>query len=139
MKFLNTFQPVALVILRVALAIVFLSHGYPKLAHLRGNAQMQSFFVEHGLPAFFLYVAGVLEVFGGALILLGLFTRPAALLLAGEMCVAIVKVHMVHGYLAVHDYEFPMIMAAACLALCTIGPGPLSVDNVAFGGEKGSG
>jgi len=138
-KFLNTFQPVALVILRVALAIVFLSHGYPKLAHLRGNAQMQGFFVEHGLPAFFLYVAGVLEVFGGALILLGLFTRPTALLLALEMCVAIVKVHLGHGYLAVHDYEFPMMMAATCFALSTIGAGPLSVDNVAFGGEKGSG
>ena len=139
MKFLNTFQPVALVILRIALAIVFLSHGYPKLAHLRGNAQMQGFFVEHGLPGFFLYVAGVFEVFGGALILLGLFTRPAALLLALEMCVAIVKVHLDHGYLAVHDYEFPMMMAVACLALSTIGPGSLSVDNVAFGGEKGSG
>ena len=138
MKFLNTFQSVALLVLRITLAIIFLSHGYPKLAHLRGNAQMQSFFVEHGLPGYFLYIAGVLEVFGGALLLLGLFARPAALLLGLEMCVAIWKVHSGHGYLAVHDYEFPLIVAVTCFALSTIGAGPLSVDNAIFGGEKGN-
>lgn len=139
MKFLSRLQPVALLVLRIALGIIFLTHGYPKLAHLRGNAQMQGFFVEHGLPAYFLYVAGVIEVFGGALLLAGLFTRPAALLLALEMCVAIVKVHMAHGYLAVHDYEFPMSLAAACFVLATVGPGFISLDHAIFKGEKGAG
>jgi len=136
-KFLNTLQPVALLVLRIALAIIFLAHGYPKLAHLRGNAQMQSFFVEHGLPGYFLYVAGVLETFGGVLLLLGLFARPAALLLAGEMCVAIWKVHSAHGYLAVHDYEFPLTLVVACFALATIGAGAFSLDNAILG-AKGS-
>src|SRR2546423_7175166 len=136
-KFLNTLQPVALLVLRIALAIIFLAHGYPKLAHLRGNAQMQGFFVEHGLPGYFLYVAGVLETFGGVLLLLGLFARPAALLLAGEMCVAIWKVHSAHGYLAVHDYEFPLTLVVACFALATIGAGAFSLDNAIFG-AKGS-
>ena len=139
MKFLSRLQPVGLLVLRIALGIIFLTHGYPKLAHLRGNAQMQGFFVEHGLPAYFLYVAGVIEVFGGALLLAGLFTRPAALLLALEMCVAIVKVHMAHGYLAVHDYEFPMSLAAACFVLATVGPGFISLDHAIFKGEKGAG
>jgi putative oxidoreductase len=123
--------------MRIALGVIFLTHGYPKLAHLRGNAQMQSFFVEHGLPGYFLYVAGVLEVFGGALLLAGLFTRPVALLLTLEMCVAIVKVHLGHGYLAVHDYEFPLMVATACFLLAAIGAGFISLDYAIFKDGKG--
>jgi putative oxidoreductase len=128
-KFLDMFRPVGLLVLRVALGIIFIAHGYPKLAHLRGGAQMQSFFVEHGLPGYFVYVAGVIEAFGGGLLLLGLFTRAAGLLLAIEMCVAIWKVHSGHGYLAVHDYEFPLTLAASCFALATVGAGMISLDQ----------
>jgi putative oxidoreductase len=133
-KFLDSFRAVGLLVLRMALGIIFIAHGYPKLAHLRGGAQMQGFFVEHGLPGYFAYVAGVIETFGGGLLLLGLFTRPAALLLALEMCVAIWKVHSGHGYLAVHDYEFPLTLAAACVALATVGAGGISLDQPLFGG-----
>jgi putative oxidoreductase len=134
LKFLESFRPVGLLVLRVALGIIFIAHGYPKLAHLRGGAQMQSFFVEHGLPGYFLYIAGVIETFGGGLLLLGLFTRAAALLLAIEMCVAIWKVHSARGYLAVHDYEFPLTLVAACFALATVGAGMISLDLLLFEG-----
>jgi putative oxidoreductase len=134
LRFLNSLQPVGLLVLRIAMGIIFIAHGYPKLAHLRGGAQMQSFFVEHGLPGYFVYVAGVIETFGGGLLLLGLFTRAAALLLAMEMCVAIWKVHSVHGYLAVHDYEFPLTLATACFALATVGAGMISLDLMLFEG-----
>jgi putative oxidoreductase len=128
---------VGLLVLRIALAIIFISHGYPKLAHLRGGTQMQGFFVEHGLPGYFLYVAGVIETFGGGMLLLGLFMRGAALLLAIEMSVAIWKVHSLHGYLAVHDYEFPLALATACFALATVGAGLISLDQFLFeGGGK---
>ena len=138
MKFLDSLRPVGLLALRIALGVIFLYHGYPKLAHLRGGAQMQSFFVEHDLPGYFLYVAGVIETFGGGLLLLGLFTRPAALLLGLEMCVAIWKVHSAHGYLAVHDYEFPLTLAMACFALATVGAGLISLDQPLFeGGGRG--
>lgn len=132
MKFLDLFRPAGLLVLRMALGIIFIAHGYPKLAHLRGGTQMQSFFVEHGLPGYFVYVAGVIETFGGGLLLLGLFTRAAALLLAMEMCVAIWKVHSGHGYLAVHDYEFPLTLATACFALATVGAGAISLDQPLF-------
>jgi putative oxidoreductase len=135
-KFLNSLQPVGLLVLRIALGIIFVSHGYPKLAHLRGGAQMQGFFVEHGLPGYFLYIAGVIETFGGGLLLLGLFTRAAGLLLALEMCVAIWKVHSAHGYLAVNDYQFPLSLAAACFALATVGAGMISVDQFLFEGGR---
>jgi putative oxidoreductase len=133
-KFFDSLRPIGLLLLRIALGVIFLSHGYPKLAHLRGGAQMQSFFVEHGLPGSFLYVSGVLETFGGGLLLLGLFTRAAAVLLGLEMCVAIWKVHSGHGYLAVHDYEFPLTLATACFALATIGAGLISLDQPLFEG-----
>jgi putative oxidoreductase len=135
-KFLNSLQPVGLLVLRIALGIIFVSHGYPKLAHLRGGAQMQGFFVEHGLPGYFLYIAGVIETFGGGLLLLGLLTRAAGLLLALEMCVAIWKVHSAHGYLAVNDYQFPLSLAAACFALATVGAGMISVDQFLFEGGR---
>ena len=130
MKILNRLQPIALLILRIALGIIFMTHGYPKLGHLRGGSQMQGFFIEHGLPGYFVYVAGVIEMFGGGLVLIGLFTRPAALLLALEMCVAIWKVHSGHGIFAVHDYEFPLSLAASCFALATIGAGFISLDSL---------
>ena len=62
MRLLNTLQPFGLLALRLALGIIFFAHGYPKLAHLGGG--MQGFFVEHGLPGYFVYISGVLEVFG---------------------------------------------------------------------------
>jgi putative oxidoreductase len=132
MKSLNALQPVGLLALRIALGIIFFSHGYPKVAHL--GPGMQESFVQHGLPGYFVYVSGVLEVFGGMLLVLGLFTRVAALLLAIEMVVAIWKVHSGHGYFAVHEYEFPLAMAAACFALATVGAGLLSLDQPLFEG-----
>ena len=136
MKSLNALQPFALLALRIALGIVFFSHGYPKLVH---GAGMQGFFVQHGLPGYFVYVSGVLEVFGSVLLVLGLFTRPAALLLAVEMAVAIWKVHSLKGYLAVHEYEFPLMLAVACFALATVGAGKLSVDQPLFESRGGWG
>ena len=131
MKFLSTLQPLGLLVFRVALGVIFLTHGYPKLT--RSAAAMQGMFVQHGLPAQLVYVAGVLETFGGILLILGLFTRPVALLLAIEMAVAIVKVHSGHGIMALREYEFPLALGTACLALATVGAGVLSGDHLLFG------
>jgi putative oxidoreductase len=132
MKSLNSLQPLGLLVLRLALGLIFFSHGYPKLAH--SGAGMQGFFVQHGLPGYFVYVAGVLEVFGGVLLALGLFTRGAALLLAIEMGVAIWKVHSAGSIYAVHDYEFPLAVLAGSFALATVGAGLLSLDHPLFEG-----
>jgi putative oxidoreductase len=131
MKFLNSFQPLGLAILRVALALIFIYHGYPKL--VRTDAMMREFFVQHGFPSYFVGLAGILECIGGGMLLIGLFTRPAALLLATEMVIAIWKVKMVHGVFAVNEYQFELTLAAACVALATLGAGTLSVDHVMLG------
>src|SRR6195256_1426211 len=129
---LNALQPVGLLLLRLALGIIFIWHGYPKLTH--PNAR-HGIFVQHGLPGYFVTAAGVLEVFGGGLLILGFLTRIAALLLAIEMGVAIWKVHSAGGYLAVHNYEFPLAMLVGSFALATIGAGRFSIDHPLFEGS----
>ena len=135
MKFLNSLQPLGLAILRVALAVIFIYHGYPKL--VRADAMMRAFFVQHGFPGYFVGLAGILECVGGGLLLIGLFTRPAALLLAVEMGIAIWKVKLVHGVFAVNEYQFELVLAAACVALATVGAGSLSVDHLILGESGG--
>jgi putative oxidoreductase len=136
MKFLNSFQPIGLAILRAVLALIFIYHGYPKL--VRADVMMRQFFIQHGFPGYFVGLAGILECVGGGLLLIGLFTRPAALLLAAEMLIAIWKVKMVHGVFAVNEYQFELALAAACMALATVGAGSLSVDHVMLGESGGA-
>jgi putative oxidoreductase len=136
MKFLNSLQPLSLLLLRVALGIIFLFHGYPKLAH---SGNFQGFFAGHGLPGYFVYIAGILETFGGGMLILGLFLQPVALLLAIEMCVAIWKVHSSGGYMAVPMYEFPLTVMTSCFVLATVGAGMISVDNFLFEKSRGGG
>ena len=136
MNFLNALQPLGLLVLRVALATIFVYHGYPKLVH--PDAAMREFFVQHGIPGYFVGLTGILECLGSGLLVIGLFTRPVALLLAFEMCVAIWKVRLVHGVMAVNEYQFELALMAACFALATVGAGVLSGDHLVFakGGKK---
>lgn len=130
MQQLEKLKPLALLLLRCALGVIFIYHGMPKLF---GNSQQfLEFFGRMGFPPFMAYVAGVVELFGGVLLIAGLFTRVAGFLLAGEMAVAIWKVHMSKGVLAVNEYEFPLALAVAAFALATIGAGAISLDKVIF-------
>jgi len=131
MKFLNALQPLGLVILRLALALIFVFHGYPKL--VRADAAMRDFFMQHGFPGYFVGLAGILECLGSGLLVIGLFTRPVALLLAIEMGIVIWKVKSGHGVMAVNDYQLELALGAACAALATVGAGVLSMDHVFFG------
>ena len=131
MKSLSALQPLGLAILRLALALIFVYHGYPKL--VRTDPGMRAFFLQHGFPAYFVDLAGILECAGAGLLAAGLFTRPAALLLAAEMGVVIWKVKFTHGVLGVGDYQLELALGGACLALATIGAGAFSVDALLFG------
>jgi len=135
MKFLNALQPLGLLILRLALALIFVYHGYPKL--VRADAGMRDFFLQHGFPGYFVGLAGILECLGGGLLVIGLFARPVALLLAIEMGVVIWKVKSSHGVMAVNDYQLELALGAASTALATVGAGVLSLDHMIFG-ESGN-
>lgn len=135
MEFLEKLKPLALLLLRAALGVIFISHGYPKLfTYLHETVSM---FQQLGFPGYFAYISGVLELFGGLLLLAGLFTQIASLLLAIEMAVAIWRVHLPQGtILAVKNYEFPLALAAGAFVLATIGAGSISLDHVLYGVRK---
>jgi putative oxidoreductase len=135
MQGLEKLKPLALLLLRLALGIIFIFHGYPKLfTHTRETMQM---FQHMGFPGYFAYIAGAIEFFGGLVLILGLFTRIAGILLAGEMAVAIWRVHLPQGPISmVKNYEFPMALAATAFTLACVGAGLLSLDHVIFGGGR---
>ena len=138
MEILEKLKPLALLILRAGIGIIFIYHGYPKL--FTHTHDIMAAFQRMGFPSFFVYIAGVVEFFGGIVLILGLFTRIGALLLAGEMAIAVLKVHLPQGAITdVKNYEFPMILAVACFALATIGAGLISIDHAIYrGGGKPS-
>ena len=137
MKALSALQPVALLLMRVVFGVIFISHGYPILTHRTGATQ--TLYAQHGLPAYVALVVGVIDVFGGGLLLLGLFTRGAALVLALETVLLILRVYTPHSYFALNEYGFPLVVAVGCLALATIGAGSLSVDFPMFESGRGRG
>ena len=136
MQGLERLKPLALLLLRLALGIIFIFHGYPKLfTHTRETMQM---FQHMGFPGYFAYIAGAIEFFGGLVLILGLFTRIAGILLAGEMAVALWRVHLPQGPVTmVKNYEFPMALAAAAFTLACVGAGLVSLDHVIFGDRRG--
>lgn len=127
---LEKLKPLGLLLLRCALGVIFVYYGYPKL--FGDTPRTVEAFVKLGFPSYFAYIAGIVEFFGGCLLIAGLFTRIAGLLLAGEMVVAIWKVHLGKGILAVSEYQFPLALAAAAFALVTTGAGVISFDGVLF-------
>lgn len=131
MDFLERLRPFTLLVLRVAVGVIFVYHGYDKYHH--GIAATKEMMTNFGLPSYFAYISISIELFGGALLLLGFLTRPIAALLTIEMCVAIVKVHLAHGIGAIHQYEFPLAMCVASLAIATFGAGKASLDYAFFG------
>ena len=130
MATLEKLKPVALLLLRLALGVIFIYHGLPKLSH--AHEWMRNF--QHmGFPGYFAYIAGILEVFGGALLIAGLFTRIAGLLLAGEMAIALIKVHgLFSSPGTVGKYEFPLALCTAAFVLATVGAGMISLDQALF-------
>src|SRR5271156_2451889 len=138
MEVLEKLKPLALLLLRVGLGVIFISHGYPKLFTQSQHATES--FVHLGFPAYFAYISGVLEFFGGLLLIVGLFTRIAGLLLAIEMAIAIWRVHLPQGtFLDVHNYELPLALFVGAFALAAVGAGMISLDHLLYGAGSGSG
>jgi putative oxidoreductase len=130
LAFLDKLRPLSLLLLRFGFGVVFIYHGYPKLFS-RPEFYQQAF-ERLGLPPGLSYAAGIIELFGGALLLVGLFTRAAALLLAAEFLFAMWKVHLREGLLAVPEYEFALLVVGAALVLASTGAGPVSLDYAIF-------
>lgn len=130
MQFLEKFKPLGLLVLRAALGASFLFHGYPKLSD---PAHALKLFQGYGFPGYFAYLSGILEVFGGGLLIAGLFTRGAALLLAVETGLVLGRsIGPSAGIYAFGRYELPLLLGAMALALVTTGAGAISLDAFTF-------
>lgn len=114
-------------VLRVGAGLLFMQHGVQKLFGLMGGFGGPG----HTAPMMSRFgVAGVLEFFGGLLIVVGLFTRPVAAVLVLEMIVAFTTAHMPRGGWPVENLgELALLYALIFALLAVLGPGPFSVDH----------
>jgi putative oxidoreductase len=114
-------------VLRIVTAALFMVHGTQKLFNIPPSG-IPGFPVS---PASLLGAASILEIVGGFLLLIGLFTRPVAFVLAGEMAVAYFKAHAPQGFLPIMNHgELPVLLCFLFLYLSAAGGGRWSLDAV---------
>ena len=127
--FMHRFTDSTLALLRVMAGWMFMQHGVQKLFGWLGGWRG-----EPGATAPLVSqagLAGVLEVFGGALIVLGLFTRPVAFLLSGMMAVAYFQSHAPDGFWPIQNRgELAALYCFVFLYFSARGAGPYSVDGI---------
>ena len=136
MRILDRLQPLALLVMRVALGAIFIAHGAQKVfGGMHGTEKIVSGI---GFPWWMAYLLAAAELGGGILVLVGLLTRLGALAICVDMCVAIAKVHWKNGLMKPGGFEFPLACAALAFALIFFGAGPIALDSVLFrgGGPK---
>ena len=129
--------------LRVGVGLVMLVHGLGKLdvgplANGAGVLGVAGFFGSLGIPAplAFAWLVTLVEAGGGLLLLLGLLTRYAAALVAVDMAVATVLVHLPNGFgVSTGGYEFTLLLTLAAVSVVLSGPGRLSLEYALFGRE----
>jgi putative oxidoreductase len=122
----HTWSPRLLGVLRIVTSFLFLQHGSSKLLHVP--------YVEWAAHTELMSlggVAGVLELIGGALLLIGLFSRPVAFILSGEMAVAYFMAHAPTAFLPIiNQGELAVVFCFVFLYLWAAGPGAWSVDGL---------
>lgn len=129
----TSFAPLAL---RIGAGIIFAAYGAQKLFAWFGGYGLEGtgqWMASIGLEPGFLMAlaAGSAEFFGGLLLIVGLFTRPAAIVLAFTMLMAIVTVHLPNGlFMANNGYAFGLALLVIAVSLAISGAGKLSLDNV---------
>jgi putative oxidoreductase len=116
--------PRALSVLRIITGLLIIQHGMAKLIGFPAVAAFANL-----QPLSLLGAAGFIELIGGALLILGLLTQPAAFIISGEMAVAYFMVHAPKGFFPLLNGGTLAIMYCfTCLYLSTAGAGPWSVD-----------
>ncbi|MGA2742159.1 MAG: DoxX family protein [Bryobacteraceae bacterium] len=139
-KLIHTNPHAAPTILRLALGVVFFTHGAQKMLGWWGgygfSGTMGGF--EHmGIPAVFAFLAIAAEFFGAIGLILGLLGRVAAFGIACNMVVAIVKVHAANGFFmnwagkqSGEGFEYHVLALAIAAAIMIMGSGAWSVDRM---------
>ena len=122
----RSWAPYLLSVLRIVAALMFIQFGTMKLfafpVGMPPNGATAKLMSQTG-------IAGILEVFGGGLILLGLFTRPVAFVLAGEMAIAYFQFHFPQSFWTVVNMGTPAVLYCfLMLYFSAAGAGPWSLD-----------
>jgi putative oxidoreductase len=121
---LSAYRPQALAALRIVAALLFIEHGTQKFIDFPPAEQ------PFGDLMNILGVAGVLEVVGGVLILIGLFTRPVAFVLCGFMAVAYFMAHAPQSFFPINNRgDAAVLFCFVFLYLTAAGPGAFALDN----------
>ncbi|WKA58534.1 DoxX family protein [Planococcus shenhongbingii] len=129
---------IGLLIIRVVIGLLFAAHGAQKLfgwfgGHgLAGTAGwMESLGLKPGKTM--ALTAGLSELIGGLLLVIGFLTPLAALLIAGTMVMAIVKVHLPNGlWSTANGYEYNLVILAVVIGLALTGAGQYALDALLF-------
>ena len=125
---LTRISPYVLSLLRVVVGLLFLEHGLAKLIGFPTASSMPAAFTLH-------WFAGVIEVVGGSLLTIGLFSRPAALIMSGEMAFAYFLSHAPHGvFPLLNRGEGAILYCFIFLYFAFAGPGPVSLDAAVWRG-----
>src|SRR5437870_5320204 len=126
---LGRYRPLTTALLRVVTSLLFWQHGVMKLFGWFGGQPVPKF-------SLFWY-AGIIEAVAPLLILIGLFTRPLALLLCGEMAVAYLTQHLPSGFWPIQNQGLIALQYGVIfLVLATTGAGAFSVDGISDGNSR---
>jgi putative oxidoreductase len=127
---MNNVRPWGITLLRVVVGVIFVMHGWQKLS--MGFDHVAGFLGSIGIPLakFAAVVLTFVELIGGVALILGLFTRYVAALLAIDMLVALIRVHAPNGFFAPKGVEFPLLLLVANINLILHGRGALSLGGL---------
>jgi len=121
---LQMWSPRLLSVLRIVTALLFMTHGTAKLFQMPHQAMFDSLQIISLMG-----LQGVLEAGGGLLLLIGLFSRPVAFVLSGDMAVAYFMAHAPKSVLPIlNGGDLAVLFCFVFLYLSVAGPGPWSID-----------
>ena len=130
-------KQVTVLLLRVVAGLLFLQAGGMKILDWFGGVPAQ--FGGHPAMMTQMWIGGVLELYGGAAILLGLFTQPVAFILSGEMAVAYFQFHQPKGFWPVQNHgESAVLLCFIFLFFAAYGAGSWSLDALLHKKRKAS-
>ena len=137
LSWLDRFQPFGSLIMRLVLGVIMVRHGYDKVIPSGALYNFTHMVSGHlHLPVALGYVAAFTEFFGGMLLIVGLLTRLVGLMVAIDMAVAILKIHIHGGLEGPNSFAFPLALFSIAVMLVFTGCGALGLDDFAGRGGK---
>ncbi|OUR63580.1 LysR family transcriptional regulator [Colwellia sp. 39_35_sub15_T18] len=124
--------PYAVLILRIALGTMFIAHALLKILVFTPEGTV-GYFASLGVPGWFAYPTMAIELIGGAMLILGIKTRPVSLALIPVLVGAMVLVHGAKGWLFTNEgggWEYPLFLIAALIAQSLLGNGAITLKSI---------